>query len=111
MKKNRQKLPVFGLSILAIAAIGAFALSAGTTHVIPILMYHSIDHSDKTSKLSVSPESFARQMEFLNRRRYNVISLEKAVSYIKTKEIPPSKTLAITFDDGSRIITNTRILF
>ncbi len=100
MKKNRKKLSVFGLSLLTAVVICALALSAGTAHVVPILMYHSIDHNDKTSGLSVSPESFARQMEFLSKNRYNVIPLEKAVAYIEKKEIPPPKTVAITFDDG-----------
>jgi len=80
----------------------AFAvfMNAKTAYVVPILMYHSIDQNSKSSKLSVSPESFAMQMEFLRKNHYNVVTLEKAVSYISKKEKPPARTIAVTFDDG-----------
>lgn len=68
-------------------------------YVLPILMYHRIDENAALTKLSVSPPSFARQMDFLFRHNYNVVSLEKAVRLIKSGKIP-YKTLAITFDDG-----------
>lgn len=106
MEKSRSRnkninrwLVVFSVVIVCVIAVTVF-LSVKTTYVVPVLMYHSIDHNDKASKLSVSPESFARQMEFLHKNHYNVISLEKAISYITKKEIPPQKTIAITFDDG-----------
>lgn len=88
--------------LVAIAAmiILVAVVAERTVYVIPILMYHSIDYNDKVTKLSVSPESFARQMEFLRKNNYNVISLEKAIDYIKKRERPPQKSVAITFDDG-----------
>lgn len=69
-------------------------------YVVPVMMYHAIDHRDKLTKLSVSPEGFARQMEFLHRHKYNVISLEEAARYLKENKRPPRKSVAITFDDG-----------
>jgi len=64
-------------------------------------MYHSIDYtSDKTIRMVISPDIFAEQMKYLHDNKYNVVPLEKAVSYIKDRKRPPAKMLAITFDDG-----------
>jgi peptidoglycan/xylan/chitin deacetylase (PgdA/CDA1 family) len=100
MQKIKRVLVSLGITLAIVAAILVWEISRQTEYVVPILMYHSIDHNDKATKLSVSPESFARQMEFLHKNNYNVISLEKAVSYIEKKERPAQKTIAITFDDG-----------
>ncbi|MDD5428224.1 MAG: polysaccharide deacetylase family protein [Candidatus Omnitrophica bacterium] len=98
MRKNKFR---FIVGFVVLAAAGACVwLFVQTAYIVPVLMYHSIDHNDKITKLSVSPESFARQMEFLHKHHYNVIPLEKAAPYIAKKERPPLKTIAITFDDG-----------
>ena len=98
MRKN--KLLIAGGVALIVIAAALTIISNKTAYVVPVLMYHSIDNADKVTKLSVSPESFARQMEFLSKNHYNVVPLEKVVSYIKKKERPPQKTIAVTFDDG-----------
>lgn len=96
-----RKIVITAVCILMAAGLALAAyIHVQTAYVVPILMYHSIDHNSKNSKLSVSPESFARQMEFLHKNNYNVISLEKAVPYIARKARPPAKTIAVTFDDG-----------
>jgi len=96
MKKN-----IYIISILVVIALAlGAAVFLKTAYVVPVLMYHSIDYDDKMSKLSVSPESFARQMELLHRHKYNVVGLDKVVSYIQKKEKIPPRTVAITFDDG-----------
>lgn len=86
--------------VIAAVAISAIVIFLKTAYVVPVVMYHSIDYNDKITKLSVSPESFERQMRFLKENNYNVVNLNKVVSYIKKKEKIPPKTLAITFDDG-----------
>ncbi|MCM8760762.1 MAG: polysaccharide deacetylase family protein [Candidatus Omnitrophica bacterium] len=97
-KKTILKITITAGFLIVIVA--ALLLSLKNAYVLPILMYHSIDDNTRLSKLSVSPESFERQMKFLKDHRYNVISVEKAVSYIQNKERVPPKTIAITFDDG-----------
>lgn len=84
----------------ALIACGAVLVFVKTAYIVPVLMYHSIDNNYKASKLSVSPESFKRQMEFLHNNGYNVISLEKIAYYLKNKVKIPPKTVSITFDDG-----------
>ncbi|MDP2912864.1 MAG: polysaccharide deacetylase family protein [Candidatus Omnitrophota bacterium] len=85
--------------IAVVVAITAFVF-VKAAYVVPVLMYHSIDYNDKATKLSVSPDSFARQMEFLHKNHYNVVSLEKAAAGIRRGEKTPPKTVVITFDDG-----------
>jgi peptidoglycan/xylan/chitin deacetylase (PgdA/CDA1 family) len=99
--KTYMKKIILITSILLIAVIAAgAALFSRDAYVVPVLMYHAIDNNDKTTKLSVSPEGFARQMEFLHKHHYNVVGFDKVVSYMQKKEKVPPRTVAITFDDG-----------
>lgn len=86
-------------AVVAVFITGA-VLSFKAAYVVPVLMYHSIDYKDKITKLSISPESFERQMRFLHEHHYNVMPLEKIIPYIEKKEKVPPRTVAITFDDG-----------
>ena len=86
------------LGLVLIFAVGAvFYLKA--QYVVPVLMYHKIDENSESSRLSVSPRSFKRQMYFLKTHKYNVVRLEDLAILIK-KDNVPAKTIAITFDDG-----------
>jgi len=67
---------------------------------VPILMYHNIDQNWEKSKISVSPQSFEKQMRFLVRNRYNIVSLDKLAGMLKSDKKIPYKTVAVTFDDG-----------
>ncbi len=67
--------------------------------VTPILMYHSIS-TDQDSTLCVSPENFTKQMAFLAKSGYSVISLKMLVQNIKAGRKFLPKTVVVTFDDG-----------
>ncbi len=82
---------------LALVIIGV--LCARAQYVVPIIMYHNIDENSVASRLSVSPESFRRQMNFLKSHKYNIVKLEDLAGMLKENKLP-SKTIAITFDDG-----------
>ena len=86
------------ITVVLIAAL-AIILYAKAQYVVPVIMYHNIDGDSATSRLSVSPESFKAQMDFLKRRRYNVVKLEDLSEMVRKNQLP-SKTIAITFDDG-----------
>ncbi len=73
---------------------------ASNAYMTPILMYHHIDERAEEWKLSVSPESFRRQMEFLKAHQYKVLALEDYVGYLKSGKKPPKKSVVLTFDDG-----------
>jgi len=87
--------------ILLLVASVATAAFLDSAYRLPIIMYHSINHtSGTTGKTVVSPEALERQMRFLRERKYNVITLAEAVSYLSRKARPPRNTVAITIDDG-----------
>ncbi|MBU1912617.1 MAG: polysaccharide deacetylase family protein [Candidatus Omnitrophica bacterium] len=119
MKRFRKSIITGVFVIIAIVVV----FWAKSQYVVPIIMYHKIDGNSATSRLSVSPESFKRQMSFLKNQHYNVVKLEELTGMIKENgahpgsspgflgrnterplwprmyKIPP-KTIAITFDDG-----------
>lgn len=96
--KRRYKVII--LLSLAVIAVGVM-IFLEKAYVPPILMYHSIDSHENESKISLSPEKFAMQMEYLSRHKYNVVTLEEMVKLIESKKRMPRKTICITFDDGN----------
>jgi peptidoglycan/xylan/chitin deacetylase (PgdA/CDA1 family) len=68
----------------------------------PILMYHAISserrgHRHPYYETSTSPSLFARQLEFLSDKGYEVIGIEKVAGL---PFAPQRKMAVITFDDG-----------
>jgi len=93
--------------ILLIAAFGIFLASAAlafflrTCYRVPILMYHAIASASRPDdRLTISPAAFERQMAFLKKNGFSVVPLEKAVSYLAQDARAPSRSVAITIDDG-----------
>lgn len=84
---------------LAVLLLAAHA-GLSRAYMTPILMYHHVDERWQEWKLSVSPDSFERQMEFLKAHRYNVLSLGDYIDLLKNKKPIPKKSVVITFDDG-----------
>ena len=83
--------------IAAILAVFFYLYSAA--YEVPILMYHHVDDA-KNSSISVSPETFERQMEFLKIHHYRVMGLEELIEKLKAGKRIPMNTVVITFDDG-----------
>jgi peptidoglycan/xylan/chitin deacetylase (PgdA/CDA1 family) len=70
-------------------------------YVLPILMYHSVrPFVALENRLVVSVNTFERQMNFLKKHNYNVLSLEDAAALIKDRKKLPPKSIVLTFDDG-----------
>lgn len=65
---------------------------------LPILTYHSIDHSG--SVLSVTPQKFLSHMIILANAGYQIVSLHEVASCLQSQKPFPTKTAALTFDDG-----------
>ena len=87
--------------IALVLSIGIWLGFIVSHYTVPILMYHYInDEEPLRSKLGVSPKTFDRQMRFLRENGYNIIPLEELADLIKNKKKLPSKTVAVTFDDG-----------
>ncbi len=94
-RATKKNITIAAVLIIALAIV----LYAKAQYVVPIVMYHKIDGNSAASRLSVSPESFKAQMSFLKRHKYNVVKLEDLAGMVRGNKLP-SKTIAITFDDG-----------
>lgn len=72
---------------------------------LPILMYHHVNYLAANATkvyrdLTVTPQIFEKQMKYLFEQKYQPITFEKFISYLKEGEKIPEKSLIITFDDG-----------
>ncbi|MCR4406017.1 MAG: polysaccharide deacetylase family protein [Anaerolineae bacterium] len=74
---------------------------------VPILMYHHVavppaDADIYRRDLSVSPENFAAQLQYLAEQGYQTITLYDLVYHLSLGWPLPPKPIIITFDDGYR---------
>ncbi|OGR82607.1 MAG: hypothetical protein A2901_00715 [Elusimicrobia bacterium RIFCSPLOWO2_01_FULL_54_10] len=70
---------------------------------VPILCYHRVcPESDfgKFRSLCVTPQKFRAQMRLLKNLGYTALSLQNIAAYLKLQKNIPSKSVAVTFDDG-----------
>ena len=66
-----------------------------------ILGYHALGADAERASRSVLPaRRFARQLWWLKRRGYNVITLGEYANYRAEHRLPPRKTVVITIDDA-----------
>ena len=93
------KIIISVLLVLAVLVCSFYFLYMRPRYTVPILMYHSISY-DEASTLSVAPENFTRQIGYLHKKGYKVISLDKFVERMKKGDHFPHNTVVITFDDG-----------
>ena len=80
---------------------------------LPILMYHYIRRppSMRTDmlgyKLSVSPEDFRTQMDWLYVNGYHAVNFNQVRAYFEGARALPSRPIVITFDDGYEDVYTT----
>lgn len=72
---------------------------------VPILLYHFIGNNPNPkdlarNDLSVSPDKFEAQMEYLSRNGYTPISLDTLYGIFNNQTTSPNKPVVLTFDDG-----------
>lgn len=72
---------------------------------VPILMYHYVsvpppDADIYRRDLSVTPDNFAAQMDYLEAESYNPVKLSDLSDYLLTGKSLPPKPIVLTFDDG-----------
>jgi peptidoglycan/xylan/chitin deacetylase (PgdA/CDA1 family)/glycosyltransferase involved in cell wall biosynthesis len=74
-----------------------YAFERGVT----VLMYHAIaDHGSRPSRYVTDAGRFRRQMTWLARRRYRVLTQPELVAGMDNHHVPPARAVLITFDDG-----------
>jgi len=72
---------------------------------IPILMYHNVSSwdlsfSDDNKSLTVKPEDFSTQMDYLYKNGFTPITLKELNLIWQEKMSMPPKPIVLTFDDG-----------
>jgi peptidoglycan/xylan/chitin deacetylase (PgdA/CDA1 family) len=72
---------------------------------VNVLMYHHIQDEITAKRLgqtglTVTPEWFDKQMEYLRDRQYRVIKMEDLVDFVRDSKPLPSKAVLITLDDA-----------
>jgi peptidoglycan/xylan/chitin deacetylase (PgdA/CDA1 family) len=81
-------------------------LPAPTGVKVPVLYYHYIEINPNPvgdpgrTTLSVTPENFDSQLNYLKSNGYTTISLSDLVTSFNNPKILPAKPIILTFDDG-----------
>ncbi len=88
------------LFIICVLVSSGFLLWISNHYVVPIMMYHNVSYTDDPKLNTVSPENFERQMAFLRKYHYRVLSLDELVGRIKSGKQISRKSVVVTFDDG-----------
>lgn len=78
--------------------INPMGISARGIQTLPILCYHRV--GPRTNLMVMPRETFAAQMEYLARNKYNVVRLADVPDFLSGKRPLPPKSVVITFDDG-----------
>jgi peptidoglycan/xylan/chitin deacetylase (PgdA/CDA1 family) len=65
---------------------------------VPVLCYHRFGPGN--GKMSVPPERFAAQLEWLARNDYRVVRLSQLTAFLEGREALPQRAVVITIDDG-----------
>lgn len=81
--------------LLSLASCCAYAQQS-----IPVLMYHHVTSILPPGSTVVSLDLFNKQLDLLKNEGYTTIRIDQLTNFIKTGASLPSKTIAITFDDG-----------
>ncbi|SPB13604.1 polysaccharide deacetylase [Caballeronia novacaledonica] len=72
-------------------------MSAKQARAVPVLMYHHV--STSPGMITVTPDNFAAQMDYLARAGYRTISAAQLAAFLNGEDVP-AKSIVITFDDG-----------
>ncbi len=84
--------------IVPLKALNPTGVHADRYQTIPILCYHRFGGA--AGKMSVSPDTFAAQLDWLARNDYRVIRLSQLTGFLQGREALPQRSVVITIDDG-----------
>jgi len=92
-----RKIPFLGFLAVVLAGVFYF-IWFSPKYTVPILMYHEIGYGK--GNFFVTPEEFVKQMEYIKKNGYEVITFDELVRSIKDKKSLKRNKVVITFDDG-----------
>lgn len=73
-------------------------VSSGGYQTVPILAYHRF--GEQVSKMEVTAEAFAAQLDYLAENDYRVVRLRDLEDFLAGKRPLPNRAVVITIDDG-----------
>ncbi len=89
---------VVAIFLVALTVFTSVLLGVFPGRTVPILMYHHVS-AESPGPLTVTPENFQLQMNYLKQHHYRVIGADELV--VSKKNHPtPKKNVMITLDDG-----------
>ncbi|MDD2735351.1 MAG: polysaccharide deacetylase family protein [Desulfuromonadaceae bacterium] len=71
---------------------------------VPVLCYHRFSLHRSSDKITVSEETFDKQMAYLKNNGYNIITLKQLNEFIEFRRKPPKNSLVITIDDAVKAV-------
>ncbi len=102
-----QDVKIFAYFFTFFAAVFFFNTTATSALAlsVPILMYHYIGNNPNPkdtarNALSVTPDNFNAQMDYLAKNGYTPITLDTLYGIFDGQASAPSKPVVLTFDDG-----------
>ncbi len=100
LKKLIRPLIISAVFLGALAAVCFYTMPWPGT--IPVLMYHFVGKKEDALKWGnfVSVETFEKQMAFLAKSGYRVITLDDYYEILSGRRKPAGREIVITFDDG-----------
>jgi peptidoglycan/xylan/chitin deacetylase (PgdA/CDA1 family) len=84
--------------VIPLRPVSPMGITARGYQTIPILCYHRV--GPQTNLMIMPRETFAAQMDYLARNRYNVIRLADLPDFLSGKRALPPRAVVLTFDDG-----------
>jgi peptidoglycan/xylan/chitin deacetylase (PgdA/CDA1 family) len=84
--------------IVPLRALNPTGVRHGDYQTIPILCYHRFGGGG--SRMVVSPDNFAAQLDWLARNHYTVLRLSQVAEFLAGRQALPARSVVITIDDG-----------
>ncbi|WNR42433.1 polysaccharide deacetylase family protein [Paenibacillus roseipurpureus] len=69
------------------------------TDKVAVLVYHHLDDQESSS-VTISPQLFKRQLQYLKRRGFEFITLDQFKAFKQDGKQIPDNAILVTFDDG-----------
>lgn len=92
-----RKLLLF-VFLIIISLMGLYYFWITPKYTVPVFVYHSIGY--EKGSYFVSPENLEKQMEYIRRNGYDVITLDELAKGIKSNKRFKRNEVVITMDDG-----------
>ena len=98
MEKSNICALAAAIFVLSGFAQGELVPPVPETAEVPIIMYHSLAGSGKST--AISGEAFEKDLQYLQESGYEAVTLQALAAFVHQGEALPKKPVLLTFDDG-----------